>query len=162
MATGRIDLGTYGDKLFELGIPGMDADINISSIVSYTNGTDEPVDVGVAVGVNEEGRIVPLTASSEVTGVTVRHPVWPANADGEWFYPPNSAVPVMEFGRIWAICVAGCNVGDPVSAETDGTLSVGGALPVTGAFWDSVADAGGIALLRLNRIKLPEAAATPP
>ncbi|MEX3929751.1 hypothetical protein AB4Y36_38070 [Paraburkholderia sp. BR10936] len=155
---GRIDLGTYGDLLFDPGIPGMDVDVNISSIVSYTNNTNAPIGPGYAVGVDGDGRIAALAAGSEVAGITVRHAVWPANEEGEWFYPPSAPVPVMEFGRVWAICKAGCEVGDAVGADLDGTLTVGGALPVAGAFWDSKAAAGGIAIARVNRMK-PAAAA---
>jgi hypothetical protein len=146
----KIDLGTYGDLLFDAGIPGMDADINISSIVTYTNGVN-PLDVGMAVAVNVNGVIIPPDATHPPVGITVRHPVWPADATGSWMYPPNAPVPVMEFGRVWAICVAGCNVGDAASAEANGTSSVGGTFPIPGAIWDTQAAAGGIAIMRVNR-----------
>ena len=153
-----IDLGDYGDALNVPGIPGMDADINISSIVNYLN-KNSVTEVGVAVGVDVNG-VITAPAAGNVAGVTMRHPVFVADASGNELYPPFTAVPVMEFGRVWVICVAGCNVGDPVTCQPDGTLSVGGAIPVDGAFWDDKVAAGTIARVRLNRIKLPAGTVT--
>jgi hypothetical protein len=151
-----ISLSDYGDELFDAGIPGMDADINISSIVNYVNGAAW-TDVGVAVGVDVNG-VLAVPAAGNVVGVSMRHVVYVADASGNTMYPPHSAVPVMEFGRVWAYCTDGCNVGDKVACAPDGKLSVGGAIPIDGAFWDDKAAAGGIARVRLNRIKLPAGA----
>jgi hypothetical protein len=152
-----IDLGDTGDMLFEVGLPGMDADINISSIVSYVNG-DQELEPGVAVGIDDERHLGPPSAGN-VVGITMRHPVYIANEDGQWRYRPSDAVPVMEFGRVWVVCVDGCTgTGrEQVTASADGSLGVGGAFPIVGAFWDSRAEAGGIAAARLNRILLPGA-----
>ena len=147
-----IDLGDTGDMLFEVGLPGMDVDINISSIVSYVNG-DQELEPGVAVGIDDERHLGPPSAGN-VVGITMRHPVYIANEDGQWRYRPYDAVPVMEFGRVWATNVQG-SVGtgrEQVTCEADGTLGTGGAIPIVGAFWDSKSEAGGIAVARLNRI----------
>lgn len=153
-----ISLSDYGDILNDKGIPGMDVDINISSIVNYSNGS-ALVDFGVAIGVDANG-ILATPAAGNVVGITMRHPVFTADINGNELYPPHAAIPVMEFGRVWAICVSGCNVGDAVSCQPDGTVTVGGAIPIDGAFWDSKAAAGEIAIVRLNRIKLPAGAVT--
>ena len=151
-----ISLSDYGDELFDAGFPGMDADINISSIVNYVNGA-AVTEIGVAVGVDVNG-VLMAPATGNVVGVTMHHVTYVADQAGDFKYPPHSAVPVMEFGRVWAICVAGCNVGDPVGCAPDGKLSVGGPIVVDGAFWDDKAAAGGIARVRLNRVKLPAGA----
>jgi hypothetical protein len=148
--------------LFEVGLPGMDADINISSIVSYVNGAQE-LEPGVAVGIGADRHLGPPSAGN-VVGVVMRHPVYIAGEDGQWRYRQHDAVPVMEFGRVWVVCVDGCtgNGQEQVTAAADGSLGTAGAFPVVGAFWDSKADAGGIAAARLNRILLPAAAPTDP
>jgi hypothetical protein len=153
-----IDLGDTGDMLFELGLPGMDADINISSIVSYVNGA-QTLEPGVAVGIDAERHLGPPTAGN-VVGIVMRHPVYIAGEDGQWRYRPSDAVPVMEFGRVWVTCRDGCTGSgqEPINANADGSLGVAGSFPVVGAFWDSRAEAGGIAAARLNRILLPASA----
>ena len=153
-----IDLGETGDMLFEIGLPGMDADINISSIVSYVNGA-QLLEPGVAVGIDALRHLGPPTAGN-VVGIVMRHPVYVAGEDGQWSYRESDAVPVMEFGRVWVVCRDGCTGSgqEPVNANADGSLGVAGAFPLVGAFWDSRADAGGIAAARLNRILLPAAA----
>ena len=50
----RIDLSEIGGMVNEKGLPGMDVDINISSIVNYNNG-DVELRPGVAVGVDDDG-----------------------------------------------------------------------------------------------------------
>ena len=150
-------LDEYGDLLFDKGLPGMDVDINISSIVSHVNGLGA-LPSGIAVALDADRRLTRPAAGSPVVGITVRHPVYIATENGQLLYPPHAAVPVMEFGRVWAICQSGCSGGEPVTTNTDGNVGVGGAIAVEGAFWDSKADAGGIAVVRLNRIQL---AATP-
>lgn len=157
-----ISLGDTGDMLFEVGLPGMDADINISSIVSYVNG-DQELEPGVAVGIDAERHLGPPSAGN-VVGITMRHPVYIAGEDGQWRYRESDAVPVMEFGRVWVVCRDGCTGSgqEPVNANADGSLGVGGAFPLVGAFWDSRAEAGGVAAARLNRILLPGSGGTPP
>jgi hypothetical protein len=155
-----IDLGDTGDLLFPAGLPGMDVDINISSIISHNNG-DQPLEPGVAVGVGTDDKLGP-PAAGNVVGIVMRHPVYVASEDGQWSYRPHDAVPVMEFGRVWVICQDGCTGREQATCEPDGTVGVGGSIPIDGAFWDSRADAGGIAKLRLNRIKFPAAVAAPP
>jgi hypothetical protein len=153
-----IDLGDTGDMLFEVGLPGMDADINISSIVSYVNGA-QTLEPGVAVGINALRHLGP-PAAGNVVGIVMRHPVYIAGEDGQWRYRESDAVPVMEFGRVWVVCRDGCTGSgqEPVNANADGSLGVAGSFPLVGAFWDSRAEAGGIAAARLNRILLPAAA----
>jgi hypothetical protein len=149
----RIDLGEYGDTLFDKGIPGMEVDINVSSIANYNNG-ETPLDFGIAVTIDGDGNVQLPTATSEIAGAVVRHAVFDADSNGETRYSAYMPIPVMEFGRIWTYCKDGCSVGDAVSCDTDGSWSAaGGAISVPGAFWDSKAAAGEIAILRLNRSK---------
>jgi hypothetical protein len=156
-----IDLSEYGDTLFDKGIPGMEVDINISSIANYNNGTT-PLSFGVAVAIDADGKVQLPAAGGTVAGAVVRHVVFEADSDGETHYAPYAPIPVMEFGRIWVTCKDGCSVGEAVKADTDGTWSsAAGALDVAGAFWDSKAAAGEIAILRLNRAAYPASAAPP-
>jgi hypothetical protein len=157
-----IDLSEYGDRLFDKGIPGMEVDINISSIANYNN-DETPLSFGSAVSIDADGKVQLPVAGAPVAGAVVRHVVFEANSDGITQYAAYMPIPVMEFGRIWVTCKDGCSVGDAVKADTTGAWSsAAGAIDVLGAFWDSKAAAGEIAILRLNRSKAAPAVVTPP
>jgi hypothetical protein len=156
-----LSLDTYGGPLLDKGLPGMEVDINVSSIANYNNGPTFDLAVGIAVAVAPNGLAVLPVIGQPIAGVTVRHVTFMVSSDMDaMFFPPNAPVPIMESGRIWAYCKDGCNVGDAVKCDIDGSLSaVSGAIVVDGARWDSVAAAGEIAILRLNR-QWPTAGAT--
>lgn len=153
-----INLADYGERLFDKGIPGMEVDINTSSIANYNN-DQTPLSFGSAVSIDADGKVQLPTAGGAVAGAVVRHVVFEANSDGITQYDAYMPIPVMEFGRIWVTCKDGCSVGDAVKADTTGAWSsAAGAIDVLGAFWDSKAAAGEIAILRLNRSKAAPAA----
>jgi hypothetical protein len=150
-----ISLHDTGDELFEAGLPGMDADINISSIVTYINGTGQLLEAGTAVGVDDENKLC-MPEPGNVVGIIVRHVIFGFNESSrESYYRENDPVPVMEFGRIWATAPEGTVGREQVTTDADGTVGVGGAIPIDGAFWDTQSEAGGVAIARLNRIKFP-------
>jgi len=84
---------------------------------------------------------------SEFLGVTVRdQSVDPAAPD---LFERYASARIMTKGVIWVINTGGVEAGDPVSLEAAGGFGTGGSVEIDGARWDTSAETGLLAQLRL-------------
>lgn len=103
---------------------------------------------GLAVmqGTADDGVVV--GDGSAFLGVTVRdQSVNPATPN---LFAENESARIMTKGVIWVENSGGVEAGDPVSLAAAGALETGGTVIVEGARWDSTAEDGELALLRLG------------
>lgn len=155
------DLNSVGGLLLDIGFAGQVADMQFAEIDSFVNTSATPLDFGLAVcrATTDDG-CKPQGADGDVIiGISVRHPIRPANAAGDVSYARYDAVPVMRKGNIFAIAFENVVRGDGVLAITaqGGKLSGttagaagAGRIVVPGAKWETSTTAGQIGKIRIN------------
>ncbi len=155
------DLSSYGGLLLDVGFAGQVVDMQYAEIDSKVNNTATVIDFGVAVArsTTDDG-VKAITADGDVIiGISVRHPIRPADASGNVSYARYDAVPVMRKGNIYAIAAANVVRGDGVISVTasNGALSGttagaagAGRVAVPGAKWETSTASGQIGIVRIS------------
>lgn len=136
----------YAGMIFALGE---------KSICSRSVETAAGIGFGVAVsrGTDKERQVV--VGGTDFIGITVRDLHKEGSANGAIKWNENETAAVMRSGEIWCVCPTGCNPGDAVNyVNTTGVLDSGAAVAgetqLDGAYWDSTASAGELAVIRIE------------
>jgi len=115
--------------------------------------------VVVSRGTDKEKQAV-LGGTNGFLGITIRDLGREgAINDSTVKYSEKETAGIMRDGYIWAKCPTGCNPGDPVNfTEVTGILDSGvpsgvGETGLDDCFWDSVAAAGELAILRVKNVE---------
>lgn len=129
-------------------------------IISRSVETAAGIGFGVVVsrGTDKDNQCI-LGGTTGILGVTVRSLDQEGVVNtGAIKYDQYETAAIMREGYIWAVCPTGCNPGDAVNfVEATGVLDSGapsgtGETGLNDCYWDSVAAAGAIALLRVKNV----------
>lgn len=133
-----------------IGYAGMVADTEPAVIVSRTIQTATGVGFGKIVAQGEgDHDIIADLKGGKVFGITVRSQTQEANNVD--IYPVKADVTVMRKGVIWAIAKGNVKAGDPVFYNpADGALSNATGTQLAGCRWETTANDGNLARLRVN------------
>jgi hypothetical protein len=137
---------TYADNI-PVGYAGGLANEEPKTLISRSVEDSGGIDFGLAVmqGSDDKGCVV--GDASDFLGVTVRdQSVDPSDPDT---FEYQSEARIMTEGVIWVANSGGVSAGDPVVALADGALGTGTSPIVANARWDTSADDGELAQLRL-------------
>lgn len=129
------------------GFPGMDADGELSNIVSRHLEGSDPCEFGRPVyqGTNDRG--VTLVVSAALIGFALARTGLPLTADrAANTFAPGDTLPVKERGKIWVTSIAAVANRDPVYVNSDGeiTNASGGNTAATGWIFDDTISAPGV------------------
>lgn len=157
----KIDLGTYGGALAELGYAGQVATLMQADILSGI--AEEVIDFGVPVvrGTDKERGVkgvADAAAAALIIGVSVRHMAQAEFPSGQTRYTTGDGVPFMTKGFIIVGVKEAVNPGDnvvyDVTNKVFGSVTTGAAsgtrIAVPGLQWDSVGAANGVARLKVQ------------
>ncbi len=137
---------TFGEDI-AFGFPGMEADGELSNIVSrHLEGSDPcPFGSPVYQGTNDRG--VNLTVTSALIGFAIARKGLPVTADREAdTFAPGDTLPVKERGKIWVTSASAAANGEAVYVTSGGdvTHTSGGNTAATGWVFDDTIAAPGI------------------
>lgn len=142
---------TYSETI-RAGVPGQIVNTEDAVLVSRTVETAAGIGFGKPVKQGTADKGVILFDGGTVFGVTVRERSIDAN-DGDDFGQYADAR-VMLKGVVWVTCATGCSAGDSVFVRpSNGDFQDSNAnsgVQIVGARWDTSAEAGAIAQLRLG------------
>lgn len=122
------DLSSYGGRLRDLGYAGQIVNTNPSVIDSKINESATAIDFGVAVarGAADNTCKPPAAVSDKIMGISARHAIRPASADGNntVTYAQRDAVPILRDGYVYVVAAENASRGDTAVALTasSGTL----------------------------------------
>lgn len=134
------------------GFPGMEADGELSNIVSRHLEGSTPCEFGRPVyqGTNDRG--VDLTVDASLVGFAVARKGLPVTADrAADTFAPGDEIPVKERGVIWVTSSTAATKGEAVYVTSGGAVShtSGGNTAATGwAFDDTISGAGIVRIAR--------------
>lgn len=136
----------YDDNV-AAGYVGAIANMEPRNLISRNVEDSGGIDFGLAVmqGVEDKGCVV--GDGSDFIGVTVRDQSVEARDPNTFEYQSNARI--MQRGVIWVLNAGGVNAGDPVISKADGALGTGSSPIIGGARWETSADDGELAQLRL-------------
>src|SRR5210317_456864 len=123
------------------------------SIFSRSVETTEGIPFGVAVSRGTDPGKQVVLGGTDFVGITVRSLDFEGAVNtGDIFYKETDTAAIMRFGVVWAICPSGCVAGDQVKYTTstgvlDASDAVLGDAIIFGAYWDSTAGAGDLAVI---------------
>lgn len=137
---------TYSDNI-AVGYAGALVNMEPRDLISRTVEDSGGIDFGLAVmqGTADKGCVV--GDGSDFLGVTVRDQSVDPSDPNTFEYMANARI--MTKGVIWIANSGGVNAGDPVVALADGALGTGSSPIIANARWDTSADDGELAQLRL-------------
>lgn len=156
------DLSSYGGRLLDVGYAGQVADMQDTEIESRTlEGVGATLDFGIAVarGAADDTCKVIAADGDLPIGITVRHPIRPAAADGTVLYARYDSVPIMRRGNIFVTAFENTTRGDAalsVTAQggkvgsTTGGAAGAGRIAIPGAKWETSVAAAAIGIVRIN------------
>lgn len=123
------DLSTYGGRLRDLGYAGQIVDTNPVTIESKTNDQATAIDFGAAVARSAaDGTCkAPTAVDHKVVGISARHAIRPAAADGTVNYAQKDSVPIVRKGTVYALAAENVSRGDVAVALTAGSGTLGSA-----------------------------------
>ena len=142
-----------------VALPGLIYDLGTKNIISRALETAAGADFGVAMSRGSDADKQTVIGGTSFLGISIRSVEREASGLGsnsnDIRYGQYETVGIMEMGRIWAICPAGCVPGNAVKYNnTTGILDAGsagvGETQLDGAIWDSTASAGALALIKLT------------
>ncbi|WP_420465608.1 structural cement protein Gp24 [Panacagrimonas sp.] len=142
---------TYREEILE-AVAGQIADMTPATLMSRTVETAAGIGFGIAVeqGTADKGCI--LFDGGTVLGVTVRERSLDANDPDE--FAQYAEARVMTKGTVWVVCTSGCSAGDAVwvrpSNNTFQDDNSNSAVQIAGARWDTSAEAGALAIVRMG------------
>lgn len=121
------DLSTYGGRLRDLGYAGEIVDTNPATIESKTNDQATAIDFGVAVARSAADNTckAPSAVTDKIIGISVRHAIRPAAADGTVNYAQKDSVPIIRDGYVYAVAAENVTRGDTVVALTASAGTLG-------------------------------------
>lgn len=133
------------------GFPGMEADGELSNILSRHLEGSTPCAFGRPVyqGANDRG--VTLTVSAALVGFAVARKGLPVTADrAADTFAPGDELPVKERGKIWVTTTHAVDNGDQVYVTAGGAVTnqAGGNTAATGWKFDDTASAGIVRIVR--------------
>lgn len=153
----NLQAGGCGD--FLPGLPGMIADKGPNDKISRVPETDIPFGAVVAVGTTGDGYCkVAGAAGDKVLGIAMRDTTSvgatvnlfaPNGGSTEVFPKDHWAVPIIRYGRVWAIPTTAVHEGDPVGFGANGALQTGGH-EIDGWYWATSAPANMLAQVQVN------------
>lgn len=156
------NLSTYGGRLLDMGFAGQVADEQNTEIESKKLTGATAMDFGIAVvrdGANPGGIKVQSADADKIIGISVRHPIRPADVSGNVVYNQNDMVPVMRRGNIYATALENVTDGDAVIAvvaqggklgSVTGGAAGAGRITVPNAVWEGATTAGQIGRIRIS------------
>jgi hypothetical protein len=155
-----IDLSTYGGLTRAAGYPGQIVDLNPATIESLTNDQAIGIDFGIAVARSAADNTckAPAADGDKIIGISVRHPIRPADVNGNLVYAQNDSLPILRAGWIYATATENVSRGDQVLSLTaqNGKLSGvtsgaagAGRVAVPGALWETTTAAGQLGIVRI-------------
>lgn len=114
------DLSTYGGTLRDVGYAGQIATLNPTSMINLVNEGDLDIDYGVAVaaGSQDDTCKAPTSDADVIIGLSVRHVVNVADANGNVTYKKGASVPNLRQGDIYAVPTESVQKGDQVMSIT--------------------------------------------
>jgi hypothetical protein len=137
---------TYADNI-DAGYKGAIVNTEPRTLISRTVEAAAGLAFGLAVMQGTEDKECVVADGSAFLGVTVRdQSVDPADPD---LFAQYSEARIMTKGVIWVLNSGGVSAGDPVTTLAAGALGTGSSPLVDGARWDTTADDGELAQLRL-------------
>lgn len=142
---------TFGDSI-AYGFPGMEADGEISNILSTTLEGSTAAAFGAFVfkGTNDRG--ISLTPNATVRGVVIAHKgnVVTTNRAADT-YAPGDTVPVKNRGKIWVTSTTAAAKDDPVYVTSAGAITnvaTGNTAASGWVFDDTISAAGLVRVVR--------------
>ena len=144
-----------------VGFEGGVVDMSLHNIISkIAEGSDIAPGLAVTRGTGDNQANLPSATGEDFMGITTSTTAGQANGLDVFTYEENSAMNVLDEGRIYVICEDGCVPGDDVFfRHTTGTGTVIGAFrtdadtatadQITGATFESTAAVGAIAIVKL-------------
>jgi hypothetical protein len=137
---------TFGDNI-PYGYPGMEADGEISNIISTNLEGATPAPFGAFAFKGTRDRGITLTPNSTVRGVIIAHKgnvVTTGRAADT--YAVGDTVPVKNRGKIWVTAAVAVAKDDPVYVTSAGAITnvVSGNTAATGWYFDDTITAAGI------------------
>lgn len=137
---------------------GLLYNLSIKDIVSRAVETAAGIGFGVAVSRGTDPDKQVIVGGNDFTGITVRSLEREGAANtGVVKYSETETAAILREGYIWVTCPAGCVPGDAAFYDdTTGVIDAGtagaGETQMDGAFFDSTAAAGQLAVLRLKTL----------
>lgn len=129
------------------GFPGMDADGELSNIISRTLEGATDCEFGRPVYRGTDDRGCDLTVDSNLLGFALARKGLPVTTDrAADVYAPGDTIAIKERGKIWVTCATAANDGAQVYVTSAGavTATSGGNTAATGWFFDDTITTGGI------------------
>lgn len=129
------------------GFPGMDADGELSNIISRHLEGETACEFGRPVYRGSADRGVTLTVSAALMGFALARSGLPVTADRDAdTFAPGDTIPVKERGKIWVDSATAANDGQQVYVTSGGAVSnsSGGNTAATGWFFDDTIAAPGV------------------
>lgn len=137
---------TYADNI-TAGYAGGIVNEEPRTLISRTVEDSGGIAFGLAVMQGAEDKGCTVSDGSDFLGVTVRDQSVDPSSPSEFEYLANARI--MTKGVIWVANSGGVSAGDAVEALADGALGGGTGTGISGARWDTTADDGELAQLRL-------------
>lgn len=129
------------------GYAGMEADGELSNIISRTLEGSDPCEFGRPVYRGTADRGCDLTVGSDLLGFALATKGLPVTADRVAdTYIPGDTIPIKNRGKLWVNCVTAAADGEQVYVETDGDVShtSGGNTIATDWFFDDTISGAGV------------------
>ncbi len=137
---------TYADGI-SAGYKGALVNQEPQTLISRTVEDSGGIDFGLAVMQGTEDKECVVADGSAFLGVTVRDQSVEASSPDTFEYQAEARI--MTKGVIWVANSGGVSAGNPVVTLADGALGTGSTPLVERARWDTSADDGELAQLRL-------------
>jgi hypothetical protein len=137
---------TYADNIAAGYVGGL-VNQEPQTLISRTVEDSGGIDFGLAVMQGSEDKGCVVGDGSDFLGVTVRDQSVEASDPDTFAYQASARI--MTEGVIWVANSGGVSAGDPVAALADGALGTSSTPLISNARWDTSADDGELAQLRL-------------
>lgn len=138
---------TFGEDI-PVGYPGMEADGELSNIVTGTLEGDDNAPFGAPLFQGDDDRGVTLEVSSALIGFAIARTGLPVTADRPAdHFAPSDNVPIKERGKIWVTSATAANRRQPVYITSGGAISSssgGGNTAAPGWVFDDTIGAPGL------------------
>lgn len=142
---------TYPDNI-SAAVAGMRANEEPATLISRNVEDAAGIAFGLGVMQGTEDRGCVVSDGSSLLGVTVRErSVDPATPS---LFAENDSARIMTSGCIYVPNSGGVAAGDPVHALADGAFGNSGGTYIENARWDTTAENGELAVLRLGALNL--------
>lgn len=148
-------------RLLDVGYEGQIVDMQFTEIDSRTNeaATVIPFGVAVARGTTADFQCKAQAADGDaIIGISVRHPIKPADSSGNNTYARYDSVPVLRKGNIYVTALENAVRGDGAIAVTAQSGKIGsttggaagtGRIAIPGAKWETTTAAGAVGIVRI-------------